>query len=146
MSGSLGWRLRKFPRLTCSTGALEILAHWGSPSIGQPSHGRDAPRFYGPPVSRVNPFERHRIADYGDLSVNPLSIEDTFRRIEKGLEPVLRAGVRPVCVGGDHSVSLPILRAVAKRHGPVALIQFDAHNKFMAMTTLRLRGRTRLRW
>lgn len=80
------------------------------------------------PVFKVNPFEGHRIADYGDLSVNPLSIEDTFRRIQKGLEPVLRAGVRPVCVGGDHSVSLPILRAVAKRHGPVALIQFDAHS------------------
>jgi agmatinase len=80
------------------------------------------------PVLKINPFERHRIADYGDLSVNPLSIEDTFRRIEKGLEPVLRAGAKPVCVGGDHSVSLPILRAVAKQHGPVALIQFDAHS------------------
>ena len=38
------------------------------------------------------------------------------------------AGVRCVCVGGDHSISLPILRAVAKKHGPVSLIQFDAHN------------------
>jgi agmatinase len=60
--------------------------------------------------------------------VNPLSIEDTFRRIEHGIIPLLRAGVRCVCVGGDHSISLPILRAVAKKHGPVLLIQFDAHN------------------
>jgi len=76
----------------------------------------------------VNPFAVHRIADFGDLSVNPLSIEDTFRRIEQGITPLLQAGVRCACVGGDHSISLPILRAVAKKHGPVSLIQFDAHN------------------
>jgi guanidinopropionase len=81
------------------------------------------------PVLKVNPFTKYRVADFGDLPVNPLSIEDTFRRIERGLTPVLRAGARSVCVGGDHSISLPILRAVAKNHGgPVCLIQFDAHN------------------
>jgi len=80
------------------------------------------------PVLHVNPFAKHRVADFGDLPVNPLSIEDTFRRIEQGIAPLLRAGVRCVCVGGDHSISLPILRAVAKKHGPVSLIQFDAHN------------------
>ena len=80
------------------------------------------------PVLRVNPFARYRVGDFGDLPVNPLSIEDTFRRIEQGLAPLLQAGVRCVCIGGDHSISLPILRAVAKQHGPVALIQFDAHN------------------
>jgi agmatinase len=77
----------------------------------------------------LNPFERYRIADFGDLPVNPLSIEDTFRRIEQGIAPVLAAGARTACVGGDHSISLPILRAIAKKHGgPVHLIQFDAHN------------------
>jgi len=81
------------------------------------------------PVLEVNPFAKYRIADFGDLPVNPLSIEDTFRRIERGLTPVLEAGARAACVGGDHSISLPILRAVAKKHGgPVCLIQFDAHN------------------
>ena len=80
------------------------------------------------PVLKVNPFEKYRIADFGDLPVNPLSIEDTFRRIEKGLAPILAAGARAVCVGGDHSISLPILRAVVKKHGPVGLIQFDAHS------------------
>lgn len=80
------------------------------------------------PVLKINPFERRRIADFGDLSVNPLSIEDTFRRIEQGLTPLLRAEVTPICVGGDHSISLPILRAVAKKFGPVALVQFDAHS------------------
>jgi len=81
------------------------------------------------PVLKVNPFAKYRVADFGDVPVNPLSIEDTFRRIERGLTPVLDAGARTVCVGGDHSISLPILRAVAKKHGgPVCLIQFDAHN------------------
>jgi agmatinase len=80
------------------------------------------------PILKLNPFAEHRVADFGDLPVNPLSIEDTFRRIEQGIAPVLDAGARCLCVGGDHSISLPILRAVAKKHGPVCLIQFDAHN------------------
>ena len=80
------------------------------------------------PVLNVNPFAKYRVADYGDFSVNPLSIEDTFRRVEEQMKPVLDAGARPVSVGGDHSLSLPLLRAVVKKHGPVGLIQFDAHN------------------
>ena len=80
------------------------------------------------PVLNVDPFTKYRIADYGDFSVNPLSIEDTFRRVEEQMKPVLNAGVRPVSVGGDHSLSLPLLRSIAKVHGPVALVQFDAHN------------------
>ncbi len=80
------------------------------------------------PILKLNPFAKFRVADFGDLPVNPLSIEDTFRRIEQGISPVLDAGARCLCVGGDHSISLPILRAVAKKHGPVCLVQFDAHN------------------
>src|SRR5216684_2818729 len=51
------------------------------------------------PVLNVNPFDRLRVADFGDLSVNPLSIEDTYRRITEGLKPVLDAGTIPLCVG-----------------------------------------------
>jgi agmatinase len=80
------------------------------------------------PVLKVSPFERARVADYGDLSVNPISIEDTFERITAGLKPVLDAGTIPMCVGGDHSILLPILRAIHAAHGPVGLIQFDAHS------------------
>ena len=79
------------------------------------------------PVLRVNPFAKWRIADFGDLSINPLSIEDTYRRIAAQLGDVLRAGARPVCVGGDHSILLPILRAIHKQFGPVAFVQLDAH-------------------
>jgi agmatinase len=95
-----------------------------------PRHIREQSAIIRPwnPVLKVNPFAKRRTADFGDLSVNPLSIEDTFRRIESGLMPLLDAGVRCVCVGGDHSISLPILRAVAKKQGAVSLIQFDAHS------------------
>jgi len=79
------------------------------------------------PVLKLNPFEKWRIGDFGDLSINPLSIEDTYQRITEQLGDVLRAGARPVCVGGDHSILLPILRAIHKHFGPVAFVQLDAH-------------------
>ena len=79
------------------------------------------------PVLKVHPFERLRVADCGDVDVVPISIERTYEQIERRLDAVLAAGATPLCVGGDHSISLPILRAIARRHGPVALIHFDAH-------------------
>ena len=95
-----------------------------------PRHVREQSAIIRPwnPVLNLNPFDRHRIADYGDLSINPLSIEDTFQRITSQLDDVLNAGARAVCIGGDHSILLPILRSIHKRFGPVGLIQFDAHN------------------
>jgi agmatinase len=80
------------------------------------------------PVLNVDPFSKWRIADYGDLSINPLSLDDTFGRITSQLNNILREGTRTLCVGGDHSILLPILRSIHKKVGPVALIQFDAHN------------------
>lgn len=65
--------------------------------------------------------------DYGDLSVVPGYIEDTYEKIETELAPLIKAGVIPVVLGGDHSITLPELRAIAKTHGPVALIHFDSH-------------------
>ena len=79
------------------------------------------------PVLKVNPFERWRIGDFGDLSINPLSIEDTYKRITDQLTTVLQSGTKTVCVGGDHSILLPILRAIHKQFGPVAFVQLDAH-------------------
>ena len=79
------------------------------------------------PVLKVHPFERLRVADCGDVDVVPISIERTYEQIERRLDTVLGAGAIPLCVGGDHSISLPILRAVARRHGPVGVIHFDAH-------------------
>ncbi|HLW60231.1 MAG TPA: agmatinase [bacterium] len=79
------------------------------------------------PVLRTSPFERLRVADCGDVDPNPLDIIDTYGRIEAAVGEVLDAGAIPACIGGDHSISLPILRAVARRHGPVALVHFDSH-------------------
>jgi agmatinase len=95
-----------------------------------PRHIREQSAIIRPynPVLDVSPFDRLRVADYGDLSVNPLSIEDTFEQITAGLKPVLDAGTIPMCVGGDHSILLPILRAIHAVHGPVGLIQLDAHS------------------
>ena len=95
-----------------------------------PRHVREQSAIIRPwnPVLNLNPFDKYRIADYGDLSINPLSIEDTFQRITSQLNDVLNAEARAVCVGGDHSILLPILRSIHKRFGPVGLIQFDAHN------------------
>ena len=75
----------------------------------------------------VGIFEHCCGVDYGDVSVVPGYIEDTYAKIEAELRPLVEAGVIPVVMGGDHSISLPELRAIAKTHGPVALIHFDSH-------------------
>jgi arginase family enzyme len=91
------------------------------PRLG-PRHVRQQSAIIRPwnPVLGVNPFSKYRVADYGDFSVNPLSIEDTFQRVEDQMQTILNAGARCAAVGGDHSLSLPILRAVAKKHGPIS--------------------------
>jgi agmatinase len=79
------------------------------------------------PVLKVHPFERLRVADCGDVDVVPISIERTYEKIEARVDAIVAAGARPLCVGGDHSITLPILRSLARRHGPVGVIHFDAH-------------------
>jgi agmatinase len=79
------------------------------------------------PVLKVHPFERLRVADCGDVDVVPISIERTYEAIEARIDAVAAAGARPLCVGGDHSVTLPILRSLARRHGPLGVVHFDAH-------------------
>jgi agmatinase len=76
---------------------------------------------------RVHPFERLRVADCGDVDAVPVSIEATFAAIERTLAPVVEARAVPLCVGGDHTVTLAVLRALAKRHGRLGLVHFDAH-------------------
>ncbi|HET7697274.1 MAG TPA: agmatinase [Vicinamibacterales bacterium] len=76
---------------------------------------------------RVSPFAELTIVDAGDVDAPPVGIEAAYTAIEAGVSRVLEAGAIPLVVGGDHSISLPCLRAAAKRHGPLALVQFDAH-------------------
>jgi agmatinase len=75
----------------------------------------------------ISPFERLTIVDAGDVDAPPVGIEAAYAAIDAGVDRILQAGALPMIAGGDHSISLPILRAVARRHGPVALVQFDAH-------------------
>ncbi len=79
------------------------------------------------PVLKVHPFERLRVADCGDVDVVPTSIEQTYTAITAKIDAVIAAGAAPVCVGGDHSITLGILRCLAKRFGPLGLVHFDAH-------------------
>ena len=79
-------------------------------------------------VLDVSVFDYCSGVDYGDLPVNPGYIEDSYEMIEEALFPVVDAGVVPIMLGGDHSVTLPELRVIAKKHGPVALIHFDSHS------------------
>jgi agmatinase len=79
------------------------------------------------PVLGVHPFERLRVADCGDVDVIPISIEETYGAISRRIDELSAAGATPLCVGGDHSVTLPILRSLARRHGPLGVVHFDAH-------------------
>src|SRR5215472_13898387 len=94
-----------------------------------PRHIREQSSMIRPwnPVLEVSPFERLRVADYGDVDVVPISIEGTFKAIERELDVLVGAGVAPLSAGGDHSVTLPILRSLARRHGRLGLVHFDAH-------------------
>src|SRR6266852_8966604 len=72
-------------------------------------------------------FDYLSAVDRGDLAVIPGNVQATYQLIEEGLAPVFEAGVVPLVLGGDHSVTLGELRAAAKRFGPLGLIDFDSH-------------------
>jgi agmatinase len=75
----------------------------------------------------VQPFAAQQVADAGDIGCNPFDILEAIRQIEAGARELLSACRRFVAIGGDHTIALPLLRAVNERHGPVALLHFDAH-------------------
>lgn len=79
------------------------------------------------PVHDVTLHRRVRIADYGDVRTTPFDIEQTFRWITEEFDALYAAGCRAIAVGGDHGITYPILRAVARHHGPLALVHVDAH-------------------
>lgn len=79
------------------------------------------------PVLNVDIFGECNGVDYGDVSNVPGYIDESFELIKEDMQKIFEAGVIPVAMGGDHSVTLPELRACAAVLGPVALIHFDAH-------------------
>ena len=73
------------------------------------------------------PFDSLQVADIGDLAINTFSLIQSLCIIKNSYDAILKYNVVPMAIGGDHSITLPILRAIAKRHGPVALVHVDAH-------------------
>lgn len=78
------------------------------------------------PSTGVKPFSLANCADLGDCPVNPADIQDTLKRVTKFYRQLVQQEITPMTAGGDHLVSLPVLRALAA-DGPVAMIHFDAH-------------------
>jgi agmatinase len=83
-------------------------------------------RAYHPSLD-VYPFAAQQVADAGDIPCTPFSIPEAIAQIEVGAHALLGRAPHFVAIGGDHTISLPLLRAFHKRHGPAALLHFDAH-------------------
>ncbi len=77
--------------------------------------------------AKVDALRALRAVDFGDAPVIPADPEATHAAIEQTVGQVVDAGAVPVVLGGDHSITEPALRAVARRHGPLGLLHFDAH-------------------
>ena len=73
------------------------------------------------------PFESLKVADIGDVPVNPYNLPKSLNIITDFYRKILRAGCVPLGLGGDHTLTLGILRAVCEKYGPVGMIQIDAH-------------------
>lgn len=78
-------------------------------------------------ATKAAPFEALQCADLGDVPINTFDLKDSVRRIEAYYDSLLESDVTPMSMGGDHTLTLPILRAIAKKYGPVGLIHVDAH-------------------
>src|SRR5699024_10316259 len=80
-------------------------------------------RHYNPAMD-VSPFTTQQVADAGDLVLNPFDIPEALDSVQSGVASMLDDGTRVMALGGDHTVSLPMLRAMHAKHGPVALLHF----------------------
>jgi agmatinase len=83
-------------------------------------------RPYNPGLG-VNVVESLSLIDYGDVPVSPGDTERTYAQVEEALSPLVDAGIFPAALGGDHSITLAELRVLARRFGPLALVQLDSH-------------------
>ena len=94
-----------------------------------PAQIREASRLLRPynPALDVSPFETVQVADAGDIAVNPFNILEAIETIQEAASALTQDGTRLLTLGGDHTIALPLLRAAAAQHGPVALLHFDAH-------------------
>lgn len=94
-----------------------------------PSHIRESSRLLRPynPAQDASPFALAQVVDAGDIAVNPFNIDEAVGQIEVGMDELLDQNLRLVTLGGDHTIAYPILKSLSKKHGPIAVIHFDAH-------------------
>jgi guanidinobutyrase len=78
-------------------------------------------------ATRAAPFDSLSIADIGDVAINTFNLQKSIDIIEAAYDEILSHGCRPLTLGGDHTIALPILRAMRRKHGPLGLIHIDAH-------------------
>ncbi len=78
-------------------------------------------------ATRAAPFESLQVADIGDVAINTFDLKKSVTIIERAYESIIADGCRPLKLGGDHTIVLPILRAMRKKYGPVGVVHIDAH-------------------
>jgi guanidinobutyrase len=78
-------------------------------------------------ATRAAPFDSLQVADIGDVATNPYSMHDSIERIAVAYDEIIADGCRPITLGGDHTIALPILRAMHKKYGKVGVVHVDAH-------------------
>jgi guanidinobutyrase len=78
-------------------------------------------------ATRAAPFDSLQVADIGDVAINTFNLGKSVAIIEQAYDEILKQGCKPLTMGGDHTISLPILRALKKQHGPVGIVHVDAH-------------------
>ena len=94
-----------------------------------PAHVRASSRLLRPynPALDVEPFGVQQVVDAGDLAVNPFSLDEAIAAIHDGARSLMERAGRLLTIGGDHTIALPLLRAMHAVHGPLAVVHFDAH-------------------
>jgi len=94
-----------------------------------PRQIRDESRMLRPynMATRAAPFDALRVADVGDVPINTFNLLKSIDIIEAHYDRLLATGAIPLTMGGDHTIVLPILRALKRRHGPIGLVHVDAH-------------------
>lgn len=78
-------------------------------------------------ATRAAPFDSLQVADIGDVAINTFNLEKSMGIIESAYDNILAQDCKPLTMGGDHTIALPILRSVAKKYGPVGIVHVDAH-------------------
>ncbi len=135
-SGALSFMRRRFTRDL--TGVDAVI--WGVPfdcatsnrpgaRFGPQAIRRASAIFDGDPQypSGLDPFEKLAVIDWGDCAINHARHDLVPQHIESDARSILSSGAHCITLGGDHFITLPLLRAHVAKHGPLALVQFDAH-------------------